>query len=155
MWKCESVKVSKSNTQFCIGGWILAVCVLAHCANAASFSAMSPDGKNEVRLETGGNGMEYSVWRSGKAIVEPTRFSIAVDVRGALNGVDAEPKAKTRKVEGTLPTPLYKKSSIDLAANETRVDFGDWAVAKLNCRPRFSVLANGRSRRSRTPPTRT
>ena len=128
MWKCESVKVSKSNTQFCIGGWILAVCVLAHCVNAASFSAVSPDGENELRLEVGGKGMEYSVWRSGKSIVEPTRFSIAVEGRGALNGSNAESKATSRKVEGTLPTPLYKKSSIELAANETRVDFGDWAV---------------------------
>ncbi|MBR5457266.1 MAG: glycoside hydrolase family 97 catalytic domain-containing protein, partial [Kiritimatiellae bacterium] len=39
-----------------------------------------------------------------------------------------EAKASQRTISGTLETPLYKKSSVDLAANETRVDFGDWAV---------------------------
>ena len=94
----------------------------------ATFSAVSPDGCNELRLGIVGNGMEYSIWRGGKAIVEPTRISLTVEGRGVLNGTGAEPKATTRKVEGTLETPLYKKSSIDLAANETRIDFGDWAV---------------------------
>ena len=72
--------------------------------------------------------MEYSVWRSGKSIVEPARIALKLDGHGWLNGADAKPKATTRKVEGTLATPLYKKSAIDLAANETHVDFGDWAV---------------------------
>ena len=93
-----------------------------------TFSAVSPNGKNELRLEVGGNGMAYSVWRSGKALVEPTRFSLTVEGRGTLNGAGMKPEATTRKVDGTLATPLYKKSSVDLAANETKVDFGDWAV---------------------------
>ena len=142
MWKCESMKVSKPNTQFCICGWILAVCVLAHCANAASFSSVSPDGRNELRLEVGEGGMAYSVWRGGKAIVEPTRIALKVEGHGWLNGTGgsrscatedcgragARPSRTTREIKGTLATPLYKKSSIDLAANVTRVDFGDWAV---------------------------
>ena len=94
----------------------------------ATFSAVSPDGKNEVRLETGDGGMKYSVWRGGKALVEPTSISIAVRGRGSLDGAGAQPKATMRKVEGSLATPLYKKSQIDLAANETFVDFGDWGV---------------------------
>ena len=74
--------------------------------------------------------MKYSVWRSGKALVEPTRFSLTVEGRGTLNGAGMKPEATTRKVDGTLATPLYKKSSVDLAANETKVDFGDWAVVE-------------------------
>ena len=100
----------------------------AACARSQTFNAVSPDGLNEVRLEVGEQGMKYSVWRRGKALVEPTRFSISVKERGTLNGVGASPRATTGKVEGTLATPIYKKSSVDLAANETRVDFGDWAV---------------------------
>ena len=87
----------------------LGVCTFAFCDEVASpattgFSsaAVSPDGLNELRL--------------------------AVEERGTLNGAGAKPEITARKVEGTLATPLYKKSSVDLAANETRVDFGDWAV---------------------------
>ena len=111
-------------------------------ADAKVFRAVSPDGKNELRLEVGGNGMEYSVWRSGKAIVESMRIALKVEGRGWLNGTGgsrscatedcgragARPSRTTREIKGTLATPLYKKSSIDLAANETKVDFGDWAV---------------------------
>ena len=101
-------------------------------AQGGSYSAVSPDGLNEVRLDVGKDGMQYSVWRRGKAIVEPAGIALKAGVSW-LNGRDTgRPGAKTestaRKVEGTLATPIYKKSAIDLAANETKVDFGGWAV---------------------------
>ncbi len=114
---------------------VLVICVAGATAEAGqgsaflnSAAAVSPDGRNELRLEVVENCMAYSVWRNGKTLVEPTRFSLAVEERGTLNGAGAKPDITARKVEGTLATPLYKKSSVDLAANETRVDFGDWAV---------------------------
>ena len=119
--KCENVKVLAT----------LAACMLAYSPIASfaySATAVSPDGRNELRLEIGERGMEYSAWRRGKALVEPTRFSLAVEGRGTLNGVGAKPAIAERKIGGSLPTPLYKKSEIDLSANETKVDFGDWAV---------------------------
>lgn len=79
MWKCENVKVSRSNIQLVITGWLSGMCMFAHCVEAATFSAVSPDGKNEIRLETNGGGMEYSIWRGNKAIIEPTRFSLTVE----------------------------------------------------------------------------
>ena len=90
------------------------------CARSQTFNAVSPDGLNEVRLEISEKGMKYSVWRRGKAIVEPTELALKVGVSW-LNGrevsqLGAEVKAEERKVEGTLATPLYKKASIDLAA---------------------------------------
>ena len=148
-------------------GGVLIVCVACAAAVAGqgsaflnSAAAVSPDGSNELRLDVGGKWVEYSVWRRGKAIVEPTPISLEIDghwdlhdngaqpkivklvkfgkttevSRGAvLNGVRCTPKVTTRKVDGTLATPLYKKSSVDLAANETRVDFGDWAVRLHLC----------------------
>ena len=45
-----------------------------------------------------------------------------------MNGIGATPKTTSRRIDGKLLTPIYKKSEVDLAANETRVDFGDWAV---------------------------
>jgi len=103
-------------------------------ARAETFKAVSPDALNEIRLETGENGMKYSVWRRGKAIVEPTELALKVGSSWLNGGMDdqgrdgARPSHESRKVEGTLATPIYKKSAIDLAANEAKVDFGSWAV---------------------------
>ena len=96
-------------------------------ANAETeFRAVSPDGLNEVRLEADGNGMAYSVWRRGNALVEPVQISMYTKEHGWLKG--GSHVATTRKIEGKVATPIYKKSEVDLAANETRVDFGRWAV---------------------------
>ena len=94
----------------------------------ATFSAVSPDGLNELKLEVGPKGMAYSVWRRGKALVEPTGISLWTKEHGNMNGAGAKPRATARKVEGTVATPIYKKAKVELAANETRVDFGDWAL---------------------------
>lgn len=106
----------------------LAVGLVACGAYGQTFKAVSPDGLNELRLETGARGMKYSVWRRGKALVEPCGISLRTKEHGLLDGGSAGPSHETRRVDGTLATPIYKKASIDLAANETRVDFGDWAV---------------------------
>ncbi len=101
--------------------------MFAVTASAETFRAVSPDGKNEVRLETGDGCMKYSVLRCGRALVEPTEVSMVINGRGRLDGAGAAASATTRKVEGTLATPIYKKAQVDLAANETKVSFGDWA----------------------------
>ena len=100
---------------------------VSFCIFAETFNAVSPDGKNEIRLETGAKGMKYSVLRNGKTLVEPIEISLTINNLGTLNGKSAKPSASKRKVGGTLATPVYKKSQIDLAGNETKVDFGDWA----------------------------
>ena len=51
----------------------------ATAAHDKSFSAVSPDGLNELRLDVGEKGMAYSVLRRGKAIVKPTRFYLSVE----------------------------------------------------------------------------
>ncbi len=100
----------------------------AEAARGGIFTAVSPDGLNELRLEVGAKGMAYSVWRRGKAVVAPTRFSLEIEGRGVLNGAGATPNAILGKRKGKLATPLYKKAKIDLAHNETLVSFGDWSV---------------------------
>lgn len=100
---------------------------LALGAVAAPITAVSPDGKNEIRLELKSGGMEYSVIRNGKVLVEPEPISLVIEGHGRLNGVGAEPKVTKRSVSGKVATPIYKKAEVDLAANETRVDFGEWA----------------------------
>ncbi|MBP5509623.1 MAG: glycoside hydrolase family 97 catalytic domain-containing protein [Kiritimatiellae bacterium] len=97
-------------------------------ADTGHFRAVSPDRRNEVRLETNAGGMRYSVWCDGKALVEPTSFSLATREHGLLDGRGAQPKGASHKVQGRLATPIYKKAAVDLAANETCVDFGDWSI---------------------------
>lgn len=91
-------------------------------------SAVSPDGLNEVRLEVGDKGMSYSVWRRGKVLVEPSPVALNTQEHGRLDGKGVVQSVTQRKLEGIVKTPIYKKSQVDLAANETRVDFGEWAV---------------------------
>ena len=105
----------------------LMACCLT-CTVAQSATVVSPDGKNELRLEVGEKGLEYSVLRNGKVLVKPSCVSLNTQERGRLDGKGAVPSETKRKVDGIVKTPIYKKAQVDLAANETRVDFGDWAV---------------------------
>ena len=101
---------------------------LAAEARPPAFSAVSPDGRNELRLEVGDGGMSYSVFRRGKTLVEPTEISLTTREHGRMDGRGARPRAATRKVCGTVATPLYKKASVDLSASETYADFGAFGV---------------------------
>ena len=96
--------------------------------SASTFSAVSPDGRNELKLEVGGGEMEYSISRNGKTLVEPTTISLVTREHGRMDGRGGKPKATIGKVEGTVTTPIYKKAAVDLSANVTRVDFGKWAL---------------------------
>ena len=114
-----------------LGFWaMIAGCLAAGSADAQEvFRAVSPDGLNEIKLETGDSGMFYSISRRGKVFAEPVEISLCTMEHGWMDGKGAKPKAVWRTVKvGALATPIYKKSAIDLAANETRVDFGKWAL---------------------------
>ena len=109
-------------------------CQCHGATTASTFSAVSPDGRNELKLEVGSGGMAYSILRNGKTLVAPAKISLTTREHGWLDGKAAArgdtrpPKVSSRKIEGRLVTPIYKKAFIDLAANETRIDFGDWAI---------------------------
>ena len=113
---------------------IFSACALLVAAvqplTAAMFSAKSPDGLNEIRLAVSENGMSYSVLRRGKTVVDDTWIGLTTREHGRMNGARAgvTPKETKRSVEGRVATPIYKKASVDLAANETRVAFGAWAL---------------------------
>lgn len=91
-------------------------------------SAVSPDGRNEIRLWT--NPLAYEVRRGGTVVVAKSEIGMKVDGK-CLNcgGEDAPaPIVERHAVAGTVETPIYKKARIDLSGNEAFADFGDWGV---------------------------
>lgn len=87
-------------------------------------TAVSPDGRNEIRLWT--NPLAYEVARDG--VIVAAKSAIGMKVDGACLASRVPCRVRQEKKSGILETPVYKKAKIDLAANETVVDFGDWGV---------------------------
>lgn len=100
--------------------------VVLECRADLSWSAVSPDGRNEIRLYS--SPLSYQVSRDGAVVAARTGIGLSVDGK-ALEATAAEPKRATRRfLGGVALSPVYKKSSVDMAARETFVDFGDWGV---------------------------
>ncbi|MBE6396920.1 MAG: glycoside hydrolase family 97 protein [Lentisphaerae bacterium] len=98
------------------------------CAFAQTVSVKSPDGKNEIRLDTDPV-LSYSVYRSGVQRIAPTRLSMEIEGRGVLGRSAKVSSIDTVTLTGKIDTPIYKKSFIDESANRTTVAFdGDWRV---------------------------
>ena len=92
-------------------------------------SVTSPDGKNVIRLYA--NPLAYEVVREGVTVVAKSEIGLTVD--GArLDGTDATervpPVVKRGTRSGVADAPVYKKSKVDLSANEAFVNFGAWGV---------------------------
>jgi len=86
---------------------------------------VSPDGHNEIRFYE--RPLAYAVLRDGMTVVEKTPIGLTVD--GTPLAADGKrPKFVRRTLSGMEATAVYKKSEIDLAANELFADYGDWGV---------------------------
>ena len=92
-------------------------------------TAVSPDGRNEIRLQTEPT-LSYAVWRDGVERVAATPLAMEIEGKGLLGGADAKVLSVTEtKLEGSVPTPIYKKVSVDERANMTTVTFEEgWKV---------------------------
>ena len=113
----------KKMTMAAVAAFLAAGCCLCN-RNAEQVSAVSPDGRNEIRLWP--HPLAYAVTRDGVTVLAKTEIGMKVDSQ-CLKGGDAcevseEPKS------GTVDMPVYKKAKIDLSGNETFVGFGDWGV---------------------------
>jgi alpha-glucosidase len=97
--------------------WVLA-CLAAACgAYAETFRAVSPDGRNEIRLEAD-SGLRYSVWRDGVQRLAPAEVSLSV------RGRQFSPQVVSSgafTLSGVERTRIYKKSTVSLAANGCRI----------------------------------
>ena len=106
----------------------IALVGLGFCAGAQTVSVKSPDGRNEIRLDTEPV-LSYSVYQSGLQRIAPTPLSLEIEGKGVLGGSAKVSSIDTVTLKGKIDTPIYKKSSIDEAANRTTVAFeGDWRV---------------------------
>jgi len=108
-----------------------AALALAGCLGSSAFnpdmnSAVSPDGKNEIRLYS--SPLAYEIMRDGVVVVAKTEIGLKMNGKCVKEGVTKPCAVRSAKLSGFAPTSVYKKGKLDLAGNETFVDFGDWAV---------------------------
>ena len=102
---------------------VLAGCCCRECGTVAS--AKSPDGRNAIEFNA--SNATYRVMRDGIVVAGPAAVSLRLE--GRELGAGTEFKGFCRgKLSGKVATPVYKKSSIDLAANTLYADYGDWGV---------------------------
>ena len=101
-----------------------------NCGNPVSeISAVSPDGKNVIKLYA--NPLAYEVLRNGKTVVAKTEIGLKVDGVALAMKDGKLPCGKSAEVTGSVDTPVYKKGTIDLAANEAGLCFGDWGLKAI------------------------
>ena len=115
-------------------------------AGACEVAAVSPDGRNEIRLYDE-PAVAYAVFRDGVAAVARSEIGMMFDGRCLVAGAKIA-SADRGKIEGVAKCALYKKSEIPLDANETVADFGDFSI-RLVARNdgvayRFETRAGGR-----------
>ena len=128
LWYNRRIMMNKTTVVRALG--ILALlCTFAGRASESAPLARAVQGPNEIRLEAKGESLFVRILRRGQEVVAPTAVGLTVD------GADLYAASRTRipqvtegETEGTLATPLYKKSAIDLTGAWTFVDFGDWGV---------------------------
>ena len=105
----------------------LAGCLCGPKFNPDVNSAVSPDGKNEIRLYS--NPLAYEVMRDGVVVVAKTEIGLKMNGKCVKEGIEKADTAAHLAVKGvSADTPVYKKGKIALSENKTFVDFGDWGV---------------------------
>lgn len=95
---------------------------------AAVFTAVSPDGRNEMRLDVG-ESISYSVVRDGRTMLSPAKVSMSFADGRTLGAGPKLLSSEPYELSGTLEPPVYKKRSISLAARGRRLSFeGGWGI---------------------------
>ena len=107
---------------------VMGVALAGCCSWCAKkpITAVSPDGKNEIRLYTAP--LAYEVLRDGVVVVAKSEIGLKVDGQCLAKNAGAPKATETKALSGTVSTPVYKKASVDLAGTETFADWGDWGV---------------------------
>lgn len=83
------------------------------------FAVKSPDGRNKIIL---GADMTMRILRDGKVVLTAPPLGLTIDGVAPFRPTG---RVDRRTLSGTVATPFYKKSSIDLAANAATIDVGE------------------------------
>ena len=103
-------------------------CDCCTCGKSSKDVVVSPDGRNEIRLYS--NPLSYEVRRDGVVVVAKTDIGMKVNdtCLGQAGTWDSVTSSEDRPA-AKLPTPIYKKSAIDLSRNTKVFKFGGkWGV---------------------------
>ena len=100
-------------------------CLCSHAPDSDVNSAVSPDGKNEIRLYS--NPLAYEVVRDG-VVVAKTEIGLEINGKCVKDAAGRPCNVRQATLGGCLSSPIYKKGKIDLSANKAFVDFGEWGV---------------------------
>ena len=111
---------------FVIVGFTAVLALQGYGFNLDANSAVSPDGKNVIRLYS--DPLAYEVVRGGVVVVAKTEIGLKMNGKCAMEGAKAPVNVVSKTVSGFAASPVYKKGKVALDANETFVDFGDWGV---------------------------
>ena len=119
---------------------------------ARAMEAKSPDGLNSIEVAQKDGVLGISVRRRG--VVTLTAKFEGLEFAGSEEGPDPTRDAvvgvTTSKTEGVRQTPVYKRASISLKSNRTRIDFArGWAVelAARNDGVAYRFMTSGKGRR--------
>ena len=107
-----------------VGAVALVVGLGATAATSAE-SVRAAWGENEILLDCTAGTVE--VRRKAQTVVEKTLVDLVVDGK-SLFAERRPANVTTRRLAGSVATPVYKKASVSLDAEETFADFGDWGV---------------------------
>jgi len=102
---------------------------MCNCGKATAdngTAAVSPDGKNEIRLFL--SPLAYQVSRDGAVVVPKTEIGMKLDGKCIAEGSANPVSVTTSSLRGGEGTPIYKKGNVCLCGQETFVDFGDWGM---------------------------
>ncbi|MBO7688383.1 MAG: glycoside hydrolase family 97 N-terminal domain-containing protein, partial [Kiritimatiellae bacterium] len=95
---------------------------------AATYSAKSPDGQNEICLDTE-PALRVTILRHGQPRAEVRNISLDVEGRGVLGGAGCSATAARKlKRDAVVKTPIYKRARIKDDGAGAVVSFGDWSV---------------------------
>lgn len=90
---------------------LTAGCQWFFCEPEPIASAISPDGRNEIRLYA--DPLSYVVARDGVVTVERSRIGLRVGGRDLTEAATLR-KVRSRVLKGSVATPIYKKSLVRL-----------------------------------------
>lgn len=90
---------------------ILFTCSFANAQKAKSYQLTSPDKKIVVKVQAGNN-VSWSVMNENTSVLTPSTISLTLAGGEVLGRNAVVSSAKTSTVNTTIPSPVYKKSSV-------------------------------------------